>query len=348
METIKIKRPYYNYLKPLSFVRLIGGLFESLGYHIFYNKHAKDNYFDIEITSRNNETDKYLCEIKYYSRPRFNPNSDLVGIRGLSKNLQEGEKGIYITTSICSEELHKNALEKNILILDINNLVYLIDPKHDLYQGFLSIIDFSINDIEAKKPFMEFFTNSYEIPNANNYTKQIDWENELKKIDTGIDDFTKYQSTCVEILKILFSDYLSIWEEQKKSNENLYRFDLICKIKNNINDDFFSTLNNYFNTRYIIFDFKNYSEKITQKEIYTTEKYLYDKALRKVAIIISRKGIDDNALKAIKGSIREQGKVIISLTDKDLLEMLKLHEKTENSTDYLSNILDQLLIELEK
>ena len=54
METIKIKRPYYNYLKSLSFVRLIGGLFESLGYHIFYNKHAKENYFDIEIMKQIN------------------------------------------------------------------------------------------------------------------------------------------------------------------------------------------------------------------------------------------------------------------------------------------------------
>lgn len=128
----------------------------------------------------------------------------------------------------------------------------------------------------------------------------------------------------------------------------MYRFDLICKIKNDVNDDFFSTLNNYFNTKYIIFDFKNYTEQITQKEIYTTEKYLYDKALRKVAIIISRKGIDKNALKAIKGSLREQGKVILTLTDADLLVMINMYYKGDNPTDYLSMKLDKLLIELEK
>lgn len=79
-----------------------------------------------------------------------------------------------------------------------------------------------------------------------------------------------------------------------------------------------------------------------------TKKYLYDKALRKVAIIISRKGIDKNALKAIKGCLREQGKVILYLTDNDILEMLDMHYKGINPTDYLSEKLDKLLIELEK
>lgn len=79
-----------------------------------------------------------------------------------------------------------------------------------------------------------------------------------------------------------------------------------------------------------------------------TEKYLYDKALRKVAIIISKKGIAENALKAIKGCLREQGKVILPLSDNDILTMLNMYYKEINPTDYLSEKLDKLLIELEK
>ena len=52
----------------------------------------------------------------------------------------------------------------------------------------------------------------------------------------------------------------------------------------------------------MIFEFKNYSEKITQKEIYTTERYLYAKALRSVAIIVSANGYEENAYWAAKGS----------------------------------------------
>lgn len=63
-----------------------------------------------------------------------------------------------------------------------------------------------------------------------------------------------------------------------------------CKIKNNITNEFFSTLTNFFNTKYIIFEFKNYNKPITPKEIYTTNRYLYKKALRSISIIIPKKG----------------------------------------------------------
>ena len=104
----------------------------------------------------------------------------------------------------------------------------------------------------------------------------------------------------------------------------------------------------FFNTKYIIFEFKNYKEQITQNEIYTTEKYLYDKALRRVAIIISRKGFDNNAIKASKGCLRENGKLIINLSDECLIKMIKMKNIGNNPIEYLSKMLDTFLIELEK
>lgn len=348
MEDKNISQQIKPGLEHKSFEYFIVKLFVSLGYHVGLGEDSNDDYTDLLITNPVDRSENYRCIIKYYSKPRFFTGTDVISFLDLSEKLNDGQKGILITTSICTEETQKIALDKNILILDLKNLIYLINPKHDLYQDFLSSVDFSIAKFGAKKPFMEFFSNSYEMKKISKSNKKINWEQKLKNIKPGKEDFSKYEKTCTEILKILFSDYLSIWQEQQKSNADLYRFDLICKIKNDVNDDFFSTLNSCFNTRYIIFDFKNYDEEITQKEIYTTEKYLYDKALRKVAIIVSRKGLDRNALHAVKGSIREQGKIIISLTDEDLLEMLKIHERKQNATDYMAAKLDKLLIELEK
>ena len=214
----------------------------------------------MELTyQKTRKKQKYICDIKFYSKLYFSPSSIVHSIIELSSIIKAGETGLLITNAICPPQCKSDAIKKGVIVLDIANLLYFIQP-----------------------------------------------------------------------------------------NDDLYRFDLICKIKNDVNDDFFSTLNTYFNTRYIVFDFKNYTEEITQKEIYTTEKYLYDKALRKVAIIISRKGIDKNALQAIKGSIRKQGKVILSLTDDDMLKMIQMHNNGNNPTDYLSIKLDKLLIELEK
>ena len=44
--------------------------------------------------------------------------------------------------------------------------------------------------------------------------------------------------------------------------------------------------------------------------IYITEKYLFNAALRNVAIVISRKGFSDGACFAAKGCLKENGKMI--------------------------------------
>ena len=98
----------------------------------------------------------------------------------------------------------------------------------------------------------------------------------------------------------------------------------------------------------MVFEFKNYNDPITQKEIYTTEKYLYSKALRSVGIVISAHGYDENAFWAAKGCLRENGKLIMLLETEDLIEMNKMKVDQEDPSNYLLDKLDELLLELEK
>ena len=87
---------------------------------------------------------------------------------------------------------------------------------------------------------------------------------------------------------------------------------------------------------------------VTQNEIYTTEKYLYSKALRSVGIIISANGYNENAYWAAKGSLRENGKLILLLNTNDLIEMNQMKLKQNDPSVYLLDKLDELLLELEK
>lgn len=149
-------------------------------------------------------------------------------------------------------------------------------------------------------------------------------------------------------MKNAFSDDLALWREQQKSNKDLYRFDLLCRIKDGNQKTFWSVLERYFNSKYVIFEFKNYSEKTTQKEIYTTERYLYAKVLRSVAIIVSANGYEENAYWAAKGSLRENGKLIMLFDTKDLIAMNKMKIEQEDPANFLLKILDDLLLNLEK
>lgn len=160
---------------------------------------------------------------------------------------------------------------------------------------------------------------------------------------------SEYEKLCTKVLQRLFSlDDLSLWLEQAKSNDDLYRFDLICKIKQDNHKDFWETAERHFHSKYIIFEFKNYSGEVTQMEVTTTARYLYTKALRTVAIIVSPNGFSAHAEKAARGALREDGKLILSLTNADLIEMLLGKENGKDPSEYLNKKLDTLLINLEK
>ena len=161
-------------------------------------------------------------------------------------------------------------------------------------------------------------------------------------------DYTRYESLCVDVLKYLFDDELALWKVQERTYDNLYRFDLICRIKDGSVSGFWKTIEQFFNSKYVVFEFKNYREQITQREIYTTEKYLYLKALRGVAIIISCHGTDNNAEKAIRGSLRENGKLILGVDNKGLIKMIESKNNGEEPSSYLYDKLDTMLVDLEK
>lgn len=335
------KVPDDAYNKYKKFEKFLFDLFEAVGYEV---KNGR-NDCDMElIYNQPDQNQRYICEIKFSSRLYISPIAFSNGLKQLSK-VSNNEKCLLIFNALCSAEYKERVSGSNIEIIDLGNLLYLVKNNNDLYQALLEILDFSIADVTLLKPSIPLLLESH---NMIDNLEILSWKDKLNNIVAGRKESVAYENLCIDILKLLFSDYLSIWKKQEASNDGLYRFDLICKTKSDIKDDFFWTINNYFNTRYIVFDFKNYSEEITQKEIYTTEKYLYDKALRKVAIIISRKPFSKNAEKAAKGCLRENGKVIINLIDSDLIKMVELWDNGDNPADYLSEKLDALLVELEK
>ena len=228
-----------------------------------------------------------------------------------------------------------------MIMIDVTNLLFAVKYSTELYNELVSILPYSVDDIEPQEGFIKLDSIQHD-----DYTNSLIKEMEL--CQAGRPTFTKYEKLCYKLLKNAFSDDLALWREQQKSNKDLYRFDLLCRIKDGNQKTFWSILERYFNSKYVIFEFKNYSEKITQKEIYTTERYLYAKALRSVAIIVSANGYEENAYWAAKGSLRENGKLIILFDTKDLIAMNKMKIEQEDPANYLLDRLDNLLLNLEK
>lgn len=286
----------------------------------------------------------YNFEIKIYRNNLDIENKIVTVCRNLSvKRNDNDDVCILVVANIVEAEIKGLVKAKyNIIVWDIENLLWYLEEFPQLRSDFISLLSFNISTVIPKKPEYDIFERI-----VRNDSK-IDLQERLRKIKPGKEEASIYEDVCVDIVKFLFSEHMEFFEAQKKSNSDLYRFDFCGKIKYGCESEFFETIQRFFNTKYVIFEFKNYTEEITQKEIYTTEKYLYEKALRKVAIIISRKGCDENAKKAARGSLRELGKLIVCLSDEDINKLIDMKNSNINPTNYLEILLDDMLLDLEK
>ncbi len=136
----------------------------------------------------------------------------------------------------------------------------------------------------------------------------------LAEIERGRDMATDFENACINALKYLFEKDLHGWHVQSRTVDTLHRRDLVCRILAKAAEVWRLMLED-LGSRYVVFEFKNYSKPITQNEIVTTERYLYPSALRKVAIVISHEDCADSAKAVIAGAMREHGKLIIPLSE---------------------------------
>lgn len=301
--------------------------------------------------------DESMIDFRYVSKTEiycfvfkiYNNNSGIKNrILAASKKIYENENfrettPILIVGNVVGNDI-KTCVKNQfgISVWDVENVLWLLEEFSQLRSEFVSMLSFNVTGITPRKIEQELFGQKKE------KVVKGDLQERLRTNKPGQEDARAYELLCVDILKYLFSENIEFFDEQTKSNDGLYRFDFCGKIRSNNTSEFFDTVQRFFCTKYIIFEFKNYEKVISQKEIYTTEKYLYEKALRKVAIIISRRGMDENAQKASRGSLRELGKLIICLSDEEVNKLIDMKNNDEDPADYLEVLLDNMLMDLEK
>ena len=326
----------------MAFESLVAEIFTKAGFHT--EQESKDDHMAIDILAHADDI-TYAIEVKYVTNSL---DRSLGSIRtSLDRIAYYSELNhmipVLVISSVIKNEtkLRYQKMYHNLVILDTANLLYVTANDPELYNSFVALMPSTIDEIEPLEP---------EI-NLNWLEHHDSYHEKIQKIDncpTGKKSSLEFEELCCDTLKYILSDDLTLWKQQKKSNSDLYRFDLLCRIKDDNHKSFWTIAEQFFHSKYIIFEFKNYRGKITQKEIYTTEKYLYSKALRSIGVIISANGADNNATWAAKGVFRETGKLILLLDKNDLKEMCRLKKNNDDPANFLMEKLDELLSELEK
>lgn len=341
----------------IEFESLCYDLFKACGYNV--RKHLNINgKHKIDLLVENvQKKKKAIVELKLYRSKRISLDlvkKGLTYLQTVSEGVKVDSLVLIISTFLSKKVIKELEEEYGVIIWDKNNLYELTKDFIELHERLLEILRKS-NQIlkEDKQLFRKNVTNIEDIwhdssskKKSKDKEKNINYISELRDIPAGQDGWRDFEDTCYKILKYLFKNDLTGWHKQQKTNDGLNRFDLICRVTSQ--HDFWVNLSEDFNTRYVLFEFKNYKDKIKQGQVYTTEKYLFTTALRSVGFIISREGADDNALVASCGALKENGKLIIHLTESDLCEMLKRKKEGDDPANLLIDRLDETLISISR
>ncbi|MBO9543355.1 hypothetical protein [Caulobacter sp.] len=153
-----------------------------------------------------------------------------------------------------------------------------------------------------------------------------------------------FEQICQDALIHVFDGVLDKWTSQKSVDGEDKRYDALAKVTGE--DVFCRTLIEDFSTRYILFEFKNYKDPVPPNLIHITEKYLYPKALRATAVIISPKGLSDDAKAAARGALRENGRLMLELTVGQLCKLLDAKDNGTSGGAGMEELLDKFLLTL--
>lgn len=293
----------------------------------------------------------WAIEVKYYRTARAQPSLiESAAIRVVSNGRDAGaRKGMLVVSCVLTGELRRALEEKfSITFVDQIDLRNWSAAHPELTEALDALIEASPSEPQATDPTRIIpVARSKPIDGSPAQTPDRSGTNlchELKSIKRGKASWAKFEKTCEKILKYLFPNDLHGWHSQKRTDDGLNRYDYVCRIRPTT--EFWKFVIDHLDSRYILFEFKNYSGRIKQGQVLTTEKYLLERGLRRMAIIITRAGAEPHAIAMAQGAMREHGKLMLIIDDEKVCDMLHMKERGEDPTDCLFEIADNFLLTL--
>lgn len=159
----------------------------------------------------------------------------------------------------------------------------------------------------------------------------------LKKCPPGEKNWSEYEAIGIDIFRFLFEDTFQsyITEEQAETDLKNHRRDLIVSNYYKDSTSFWAEAKQLYQSKAIIVDFKNYSDKLTANNYFLVSKYS-TKKIGNFAIIFSRVGLDKSA-QLEQRNLFADGKLLIEFNDTELKEMIQEKIIGKNPLDRLKS-----------
>lgn len=317
------------------FERLVVELLVSLGFtQVEPVSGPKDPGYDIQATypyssSLNPHASQlWIVTIKHQPFARVSAH-DLDKVLRLPSAMR-ADKVLFVTsgnlTSSKFEYLQKLNKEfpSKLEIWDRDRLVNLLTEFPQLQQEYSDIIS--------------AFPTSLSNPQNSGVGTSIQ---RLIQCPVGRGGWLEYEKLCEVILTEALVPPLKRPKVQARTFSGLERRDVLFPLRGVKFG--WEDLSQEFESKFLLCEFKNFTDFFTKDEVNQTRNYLKG-TIGRLAIIFSRKGADESAKKMRNSIYAEEKKVILFLEDDHLIEMLKLKRAGQNPLDLIQDEIDNFYV----
>lgn len=206
------------------FEKIVANIFENHNITTMLTPKSRDSQYDMLATLNDIN---YVIEVKF-SRTKHIPSTILFiaacrlkEIADIERDSLRSKVPILVVVTLLLADIRKRMEDIGVIVIDIQNFLFLVQNNEALKSELLSILDFSVNDILPKEPGIQIFNCQKDLLD----TPQAQGESLRERIAiwNTSDGNAQYEDLCYETLKYLFDNKLSLWHRQETSNAELYR-----------------------------------------------------------------------------------------------------------------------------
>lgn len=294
---------------------------------------AQDIGVDFTFADQTGHT--WVAEVKHFRRPR----TGTTVLRQASVQLNSAMKftgavhGLLIVSMLLPQSLKDDIGQREgISVWDSRKLAELLSRHPEIERDFQVLLDAQTAARRGVEQPLPLDPRAQELINR------------LEALPPGREHYRDYEDLCVEILNYAFIPQLGVPSVQSRSEDGLDIRDAVFPIASD--HTFWQEIKQTCSTRFMVAEFKNYTDSIRQREVESIQQYLYAKARRMFGILCSRGQPSESAVLARRRAWIEADKLILLLSDEEMKDLIRAKSYGEKATDVLDAQLEEFFLRM--
>ena len=224
--------------------------------------------------------------------------------------------------------------------------VYLLLTSGDITTGARKLLQDSGVVVRSRRSFGDLCSDfwrtlapGYEDPGLTEKAKQL--IDALSSVPVGRPNYSDYERVCCEILDYLFCPELGQPDAQSYTVNRSQRRDVV--MDNHVEEGFWARIRDRYKADYLVAEMKNNAGTVSNTSVWQLAAYMKEKGVGLFGLLIARNGVSRGVANyAIVDQWVHSQKMIVPLSNEDLVRMIRLRDEEGEATRYLGGLIDRI------